>query len=217
MRKIIIKTPVQSEFVSPWDQERQQKTERDEKKKSAIFSVAALAFAKRGYHETSMDEIAHILGITKPTLYKYFKNKKELLSACQLEAIERFIPACQNAKDHVGTSIDKLKVYFQYSIDFTTSDIGRALYEIEMANMDSKTKSAYKKGRKKVDHMIREIIEEGIDNGEIDPLIEPRMVALALFGAFNFIPRWYQFGGEHTSQEIGDQYFKIFFDGIRKK
>lgn len=209
--------PIESEIISPWDQERRNKSKQDEKKKAAIFSVAALAFAKKGYYNTSMDEIAQILGITKPTLYKYFKNKGELLSACQLEAIERFIPACQAAKDHKGSSIDKLKVYFQYFIDFSTSDIGRALFEIEMTNMEKHTAQAYKEGRKKVDHIIREIVEEGIQNGEIDPDLEPKMVALSLFGAFNFIPKWYQFSGEHTSQEIGDQYFKIFFEGIRKK
>lgn len=213
----MVKTPIISDIVSPWDLERKQKSERDEKKKSAIFSVAALAFAKQGYHQTSMDEIARILGITKPTLYKYFKNKKELLAACQVESVERFIPACLEAKNFKGNSFQKLKVYFQYFIDFSTSDIGRSLFEIEITNMEPHTKKAYKKGRKKVDHIIRDIIEEGIDKGEIDPKVEPRMLALALFGAFNFIPKWYQFSGEHTSQEIGDQYFKIFFDGIRKR
>jgi len=46
--------------------------------KNEIIQTALIHFAKKGYENTSMDEIAKDLGITKPALYYHFKNKKAL-------------------------------------------------------------------------------------------------------------------------------------------
>lgn len=59
--------------------------DRDEqrrRKREAVLRVAASAFNRRGFANTSMDDVASVLGVSKPTLYQYFKSKQELLYAC---------------------------------------------------------------------------------------------------------------------------------------
>jgi TetR/AcrR family transcriptional regulator len=46
--------------------------------KSHITQIATKMFAERGFHGTSIREIAEVAGITKPVLYYYFKNKEQL-------------------------------------------------------------------------------------------------------------------------------------------
>jgi AcrR family transcriptional regulator len=51
-----------------------------------MVAAATDIFARRGYHETSMDDIAAAAGISKPMLYSYFGSKEGLFAACAREA-----------------------------------------------------------------------------------------------------------------------------------
>jgi AcrR family transcriptional regulator len=53
-----------------------------EKREQQMLRAATRIFAARGYHDASMDEIAHASGITKPMLYAYFDSKQGLFVAC---------------------------------------------------------------------------------------------------------------------------------------
>jgi AcrR family transcriptional regulator len=46
-----------------------------------MLRAAGDAFATRGFHGSSMDEIAHAAGVTKPMLYRYFGSKEDLYAA----------------------------------------------------------------------------------------------------------------------------------------
>ena len=48
-------------------------------KREAVLRAAASAFNRRGYANTSLDDIAAMLGVSKPTLYQYFGSKQEIL------------------------------------------------------------------------------------------------------------------------------------------
>lgn len=52
-----------------------------EEVKEKIVSAAFTLFIKKGYHGTTMGEIAESLGVTKPALYQYFPGKEELFAA----------------------------------------------------------------------------------------------------------------------------------------
>ena len=53
-----------------------------ERKREAVILTAARAFRERGYHNTSLDDIASELNVTKPTVYHYVENKEQLLFEC---------------------------------------------------------------------------------------------------------------------------------------
>ncbi len=59
-------------------------TKRDE-----ILEVALKIFAKKGYENTTLDEIAKEVGITKPAIYYHFKNKNELYNFIFQEHFKR--------------------------------------------------------------------------------------------------------------------------------
>jgi AcrR family transcriptional regulator len=54
--------------------------EYKEAAKDRIIKAAFKIFTKKGYHESTMDDIAKEIGVSKGALYQYFKNKKELLN-----------------------------------------------------------------------------------------------------------------------------------------
>src|ERR1700722_19779077 len=71
---------------SPW--RGRQGAEARDSKRDAVILAAARAFNNHGYHNTSLDDIASELEVTKPTLYYYVKNKQQLLFECFRTGLE---------------------------------------------------------------------------------------------------------------------------------
>src|SRR6185312_4198944 len=73
---------------SPWRARRER--HRDHAiKREAVIRAAARAFNQKGYHNTSLDDIAAALEVTKPTVYYYVSNKEQLLFECFLAGVEQ--------------------------------------------------------------------------------------------------------------------------------
>jgi AcrR family transcriptional regulator len=72
-------------------------------REAQMVAAAELLFSERGYHGSSMDEIAAASGITKPMLYEYFGSKEGLLLACVERArgrlFEEIAAAVRGAED----------------------------------------------------------------------------------------------------------------------
>ena len=202
--------------TSPWENERNIRADREREKREALMAAAAVAFEKNGYHKTTIDDIARSLKISKPTFYNYYKKKEDLLHECTKTAYEHIMLSAEVAKNSSGTALEKLEVYFQQSLNFTTTELGRALAGLAEppTRNASDNSNAYKKMRAKVEGVIRDIIIQGIEDGEIDPAVDSHLVTFAFWGAFNYVPRWYKKDGGSTPEEIGSQFFKIFFHGI---
>ena len=62
-------------------------------RREQLLSVALTVFARNGYHDTSMNEVAEAAGITKPVLYQHFASKRELFLDVIEEAGRRMISA----------------------------------------------------------------------------------------------------------------------------
>ena len=67
--------------ASPWEARRRPRHEHA-LKRDAVILAAARAFQARGYHNTSLDDLASSLKVTKPTLYLYVPNKEAILFEC---------------------------------------------------------------------------------------------------------------------------------------
>lgn len=202
---------------SPWIVERAGHETRRAEKRHAVLRAAALIFAEQGFDKTSMDDIAAALGVTKPTLYKYFKDKADLLRACSSEAICRYDRAASEAKAHKGGSLDKLALYLRRSVEYSTDELGRALVMIDERDLSATGREDRKQLRSRVERMFRGIVRQGINNGEIRPDLDPKVVTFALFGTFNNIAIWYKRTGELPLEEIVRQYFVVLLEGLKPR
>lgn len=68
-------------------------------RREQLLSVALGVFAREGFHQTSMNDIADAAGITKPVLYQHFSSKRELYLALIDEAGRRLIDAVSSARE----------------------------------------------------------------------------------------------------------------------
>jgi AcrR family transcriptional regulator len=200
---------------SPWATERAAKKEIEAQKRESVIQAAAVSFARNGYHGTTMDQIAEMLDVSKPTLYKYYKNKSELLHACDEKATERFLELARESVELDGTALDKIKHYQYRSVEFLTDEFGRALALMEESGLDPEGRQHWREARDEITEIFRDIVREGIRKKEINPQVDPKLTMLALFGAFNFIAKWFKPDGGYTAHEICDQYFEVFINGLK--
>ena len=90
-------------------------------KRLAVLREAAASFNHKGYHATSLTEIAESLGVTKAALYHYFPNKNSLLRGCFAHAMDACFASLERGRKEGRNGREKLiitlRLYLHQLID----------------------------------------------------------------------------------------------------
>ena len=198
---------------SPWKKAPDRRSERN-LKQEAVLAAAARVFAERGYHRASLDEVAQILNVTKPTLYYYFKNKEAMLFACikhGLDTLEAAGEAMPDAEETTG--MDRLVAYLKRYAGINETDFGRCAVRISDAELSDTSRKKVRRLKTEIDRKLRELISNGIADGSIAPS-DPKITAFALAGALNSIGHWHQRDTELAGQKMIEEYVALLVNGL---
>ncbi|MDB5471154.1 MAG: TetR family transcriptional regulator [Caulobacter sp.] len=185
---------------SPWATARDKAAER-EQKREAVIQTAALAFSENGYHRTSLDQIAERLGVTKPTLYYYARNKEDLLDLVVGRALTMIMDSPPGHESVPG--LDQLKQFIRRYAEVIGTDFGRCLAAVNNYDLSPEALERNLGGKRRIDQRIRSLILKGQVDGSIGPC-DPKYISFMLAGAVNWIGRWYQEGGEMSAASVGE-------------
>ena len=179
-----------------------------------ILKSAAKAFRRLGYHGATVEQIAAALHMKKGNLYYYFRNKEEILFACHQYSLDQLLQLLVDVAYSdldAGEKLRRLVVAFVHTI--LDELHGTALF-LELESLTPAHLKTVVVRRDKFDHGVRQIVEEGMAAGIFAPG-NPKLLAFALFGAVNWIPRWYNPAGSASSQEIAELFADFFVAGLR--
>lgn len=199
--------------MANWNGAVASREEIRELKRRAALRVAARIFNAKGYHATSLDEIADEIGVTKTALYYYFKNKEQLLYECLKLTYDCGQIARQEAEAMDGTAYVKLNHLYKRFIEnlmeergcYTTMANIRALPDDQQAELLER--------RTELDHYLRKLLDEAIDEGKVRKVDVP-LTSSFFLGAVNWILRWHTEDGTMTSAEVSDHFVDLFMNGI---
>src|SRR5579859_8078369 len=90
------------------------KEQEKQRREQEILQKASQLLIERGYSDLNMDELADMVGISKPTLYQHFKSKEELVSQVVIHSFDAIQE--QFAQTVKGTPIEQLKQVFQWIV-----------------------------------------------------------------------------------------------------
>jgi len=186
---------------------------RREQKRMAILKAAASAFIEKGFYNTTIDDVCDILKLSKPTVYYYVKDKETLLFECARIATTDLHAAIRLARDEGNNGWERLRNIFLAYAEVMTSDFGKCLILSSKNDMSSESVERLWDGRRRLNTEIREVIEQGINDGSIKDC-DPKLTSFALFGAFNWIANWYDEDGNMTPTEIAQVFCELFEKGI---
>jgi AcrR family transcriptional regulator len=156
-----------------------------ERRREQIITVARRIFARKGYQSTTTDDIIAELGVGKGTLYRYFKDKKELFLAVDDEGFERLELSAATAYA-IEDPRARLKALVRVFFEFFDSD--RDLVEIHM-QMRSEFRGEYERrfseGRDRNLQRVANLVREGTARGyfhAVDPTSAAKSISALLYG-----------------------------------
>lgn len=183
--------------------------------RAQIIKVAAHAFKKKGYHGTTMEDIAKGLKITKGSLYYYFKNKEALLFDCHMSSLDIVEEAIEEVKKKDLSPSEKIHDIIYHYLDKMLDELmGSALLLDEESLSPNLLKQIIKR-RDHVERFMRETIAEGVKIGEFRKG-DPKLLTFAILGAMNWTPKWYKPSGSKSASEISSEFADYLVRGLIK-
>src|SRR5580700_2816647 len=201
--------------ASPWKASHERQRDR-EVKREAVVRAAAREFNRKGYHNTSLDDIAARLEVTKPTVYYYVTSKEQLLFQCFVAGVERIRAAFRDVRQLELPARERLNAVLRRYAEAVASEFGWCMVRAEEQDLSPAMSRHIKALKSEIDHGIRRLIREGVQDGSIHPC-DPKMTAFALAGALNWIAHWYRENQSMTGAEIADAFVTIFENGLRPR
>src|SRR5439155_25148179 len=180
-----------------------------------ILKSAAKAFRKLGYHGATVEQIASALQMKKGHLYYYFRNKEDILFACHQYSLDRLMTLLAEVEDTTAGPAEKLRRLVDAFVHTILDELhGTALFLDLEALTPAHLKAAIVR-RDEFERGVRQVLEEGMKGGVFADG-DPKLLAFAMFGAVNWIPRWFKPEGAASSKTIADLFADFFVAGLRK-
>ena len=173
-----------------------------EKKKEEIIQSALSIIAEKGYHATTMEDIAAKLLMTKGSVYYYFKDKQDLLFKSQKMLLEQSIQNIEEIMAEALPITKKLQKVMVVHTDFLITErtgfamgarpdqffVGEQLKEVISL-------------RQKYSHYIDNLITQGIDSGYFVE-VDIKIVRNIILGAMNYVIDWYSPEGSKNKNQL---------------
>lgn len=184
-----------------------------ELKRDAVVRAAALAFKERGFHNTSLDDIAAALGVTKPTIYYYVESKEQLLFECFQAGLEGIREGLRRVQESPLPARQRLNEVVRHYVRAITSEFGWCLVRAENQDLGPVLSEHIRQLKAEIDRGIRGLLDAGIADGSVAPC-DTRMTAFAMAGALNWIAHWYREGQALDVEQLAEAFITVFERGL---
>jgi AcrR family transcriptional regulator len=201
--------------ASPWEPAGTRAQQRAVKR-HAVLQTAAQMFNERGFHATSLDDIAERLKVSKPTLYYYIESKDQILLECVRIALDLIQRGIDEVRAAGGSAVDQLRACMHIYTTVVTQDFGMCVIRIGEDPLPEPLKKDLRALKADIDLQFRRLIEEGVAEGSLAPC-DPKMAAFVVAGALSWVARWYRADGPLTPAQIADQAIALLLDGVLQR
>ena len=198
--------------ASPWAQ-APSRAEQRQAKRDAVLHVAAQMFNERGFHATSLDDIAARLNVTKPTLYYYVKNKEEILIACMETALALMLEKMEESKRSGHGTLKQLRDCMHLYGQMATQPFGACLIRVGDEVLPPDSRKELRRMKSAINLQFRHLVQVGVEEGVLAPC-DPTVTAFVIQGALSWLARWYQPTGAYSADQIIEQCMQLLEQGV---
>lgn len=185
-----------SPFRSPSEREEERKRKRE-----ALLIAAVRMFNERGFHATSLDDVAASLGVTKPVIYHYLGNKDQVLFECVRMGLAQLSEAVASARAQPGTGLDRLKIFLRRYAEANMGDFSCCVVRTGDETLSPESRSQFRALKREIDRAMRAMIQEAVEDGSAK-VEDVWLTAFTLAGALNWTARWYRDDGALAPAQI---------------
>lgn len=186
--------------------------------KEKITETSILLFEKKGFSQTSIQDIVDELEVTKGTFYYYFSSKEQLLMDIHLDYITDLLKRQEKIiEDDDHSEKQKLiKIIHMLIHDIRDKGPSGRVFFREIRHLADDHIDEIKKARAEFRHNIEKIIRKGIDRGEFRDDLRPDILAFGILGVTNWSYNWYKPDGEVSPDELVEIFSGMILKGIEK-
>lgn len=201
--------------VSPFRSTRSSPEEREEKR-AALLLAAVRMFNERGFHATSLEDVAASLGVTKPVIYHHLGNKDQVLFECVRLGLAELQAAASKAASEPGTGLDRLRSFLRRYAEVIMGDFGRCVIRTSDEALSPEAQLKFRALKREIDEALRAMIAAAGQDGSA-VVADVRVTAFAFAGALNWPARWYRPQGDISAPDMAAALVDVLCSGIEAK
>lgn len=183
-------------------------------RRESVIQAALRLFAKKGYHATSMQDIAEALGIQRGSIYHHIESKEDLLYEIMESSIKKLTEPVEEIVSMPLPAGRKLRRFIEARLDMIVSlrpELSVFLQELKsLPPARRQTIVAYG------DHyegLLRRIIREGVASGEFRE-VDVKFAGFTVLSICNWFCQWYSPRGPLDRVQIAAVFADLLLRGL---
>jgi TetR/AcrR family transcriptional regulator, fatty acid metabolism regulator protein len=188
-------------------------------KREAILRAAVKVFARRGYFNSKVADIAKEAGIADGTVYLYFKSKDEILHSIFDRAMEEFIAEGKKELAEIENPKDKLRRIAELHLEKLGADRDLAIvFQVELRGSTKFMQEFSAAGFAEYLDIIQQTFIEGQQKEIFYKDLKPIVCAKIFYGALDeMVTNWILSNNSYPLAPMAEEVLKVFFGGVLRK
>jgi TetR/AcrR family fatty acid metabolism transcriptional regulator len=185
-------------------------------KREAIMRAATKVFARNGYFNSKVADIARVAGVADGTVYLYFKSKEEILRSIFDRNTTEAIAEGREELAKIKDPREKLRRIARHHLERLGADRDLAVvFQVELRGTTKFMEEFSAAGLAEYLGLIREIFEQGQREGVFRKGLNAKLVAKVLFGALDeMATNWILSRRRYKLAPLADEVLDIFLEGV---
>jgi TetR/AcrR family transcriptional regulator, cholesterol catabolism regulator len=182
-------------------------------RRSQLTREAARLFAERGYHGTSIGDLAKALGVQKGSLYAHIEGKQDLLYETMREGAQAFHAALDAIPDDLAVT-ERIRLALRAHLRVVAEQLDVAtVFVREWRYLEGDRGAEFLAERRRYEERFRALFREGRERGALRTDLDEQAAVLLVLSAANWAYTWLPPGAD--TNDLADRFFAILLEGVR--
>jgi AcrR family transcriptional regulator len=182
-------------------------------RRAELHRQAARLFAEKGYHGTSVGDLAVAMGVQKGSLYAHIESKQDLLYEAMREGAGAFHGGLDAIPDDLPV-VERIRRALRSHLRVVGDQLEVAtVFVREWRYLEGARRDEIVAERRRYEERIRALFREGRELGELRTDLDDATAALLLLSAGNWAYTWLVPGRD--TDELADRFYDLLVNGMR--
>ena len=185
-------------------------------RKNLILQKAAAMFREKGYAATSMRDLADTVGIEAASLYNHIKSKAEMLQEIIFRIANDAYVQLDELEDEGISPLQKIESIMRFHIKMNVERFEEYHVMVtEWIHLEEPYLTNFTSQRRNYVQKLEAIIQQGIDNKEMQPVL-PYVAVLNILSAIRGIEFWHRSRKTYSAEQIEENMVAHLLNGLKK-
>ena len=182
-------------------------------RRSELTRAAARLFAEKGYHGTSVGDLAEALGLQKGSLYAHIESKADLLWEVAREGAAAFHAALDSVPDE-GPVVERIRAALRAHLRVVAEQLDVAtVFVREWRYLQGERREEFLAERRRYEERFRALFREGVERSDLRSDLDEAAAARVFLSVGNWAYAWLRPGAD--TDALADRIYAALLDGMR--